>query len=268
MTMFFNGGALSVPTALTIPTPLSIGGPVEIRGTSATFSGEITFFGAGPKQIAIPGNVTFTGHFATGEVELYGGGTTNLANEFGTSTASFKVGEGTLNLKGSILGSLTVGDDSGSADAVLALSLDEASILGVHNLTLLSDAVVKMEIHSGVRRGIGDRFSVLGTVDLGDGIASLEVTDLGSTALAFGTTFTLLDFQGSGSVAGFFKDLPNLATFTVGSNQFQISYGTEDGSGTLVNPDVVLQVVPEPSSAVLIIAAGALVGGMRRRRVA
>ena len=84
-----------------------------------------------------------------------------------------------------------------------------------------------------------DKATVTGTVALSN--ANLNVS-LGSYKPAVGTSFTIIQNDGSDAVSGTFKNLANGATFTVGTKIFKINYAGGDGN------DVVLTVVSTPNS--------------------
>jgi autotransporter-associated beta strand protein len=268
--MFFNGGTLSFPSPTTVATPLSIGGVVSIVGSDAVFTGDTGLFGTAPKILNIRNNVTLTGKFGTpgnaaGDVTLLGGGTVTLANSSNQHTGQFTIAEGTLKLSGTLSGSLSVGDNSGIEDATLVLSPGAITSSGsLFGLSILSDAVLRLEIDSSLQTA--DHFVVTGPVLLGQDVAKLEITDLGSRKLPVGFQLTLID-NFSLSATGTFAGLPHLADFNVGVNVFEIDYGIAvDAMGIPINPDVVLRVVPEPGLTSLLLAAGAILAGVRSRR--
>jgi len=94
-----------------------------------------------------------------------------------------------------------------------------------------------------------------------DSGASLDIV-LGFTP-SFGETFDIINFTSGGTLSGTFAGLAEGATFTVGGQEFSITY-----QGGVSGHDVVLTAIPEPSTTVLLFAG--LAGGatlvVRRRR--
>jgi hypothetical protein len=109
-------------------------------------------------------------------------------------------------------------------------------------LTFNSDGVYVAQINSGLL--ISDLVAATGAIALGDGLATLQLSDLGAAVLPNGTNFTLM--TSTVAVTGYFDGLaPVLGVgpeIVVGSNTFQLNY----------NPtDVTLTVVPEPTAIAL-----------------
>ena len=73
-------------------------------------------------------------------------------------------------------------------------------------------------------------------------------------------TFTIIDKQSTGAVAGTFLGLPEGGTFNAGGNQFAISYVGGNGN------DVVLTVTAVPEPGVIGLAALGGIGLLARRR--
>ena len=105
-----------------------------------------------------------------------------------------------------------------------------------------------------------DTFAIAGALTLGNGVASLLGTDLGSGALSLGTVFTLATYA---SQTGTFQGLAQGADITVGNYLYQVNYGATALTLTAVSA------VPEPSVWTLL-GAGAfgLFAVVRRRRTA
>ena len=68
--------------------------------------------------------------------------------------------------------------------------------------------------------------------------ATINVGDLGSTALPLGTIFTIISNTDTPPISGRFHNLPDGGTITVGNNTFQANYEGGDGN------DLTLTVVP------------------------
>ena len=293
--MQFNDGILEAETPFTganaIPIGLSIGAGqltgAVFAGAEMEFTGTVQLFKpAGPSlqnTITVNNHVTFTGSFglSTGTgtslgVTIAGQGMLTLANasnpvsepftidgptvvlsgSLGASSVTIKAG--TLKGGGSLL-DLFVGDAANTNDAILAPG-NGIGILTTSALTLDSDATFELEINSAL--GVADKIIADGAVALGDGVATLAVSDLGTGVLPAGMSFTIIDNQSAAlGTTGFFKNRPNLSRFALGANQFEIDYET----GIDLN-DVVLRVVPEPSWPALLIWGSTLFVSRRRLR--
>ncbi len=196
------------------------------------------------------GVVRFTGD------NTYEGGTTITAGTLlidnttgsGTGTGAVGVDAGTLGGVGSASGVVTLGDGSGDDDAVLKPG-NSIGTITLGGLTTAADALIEIELNSDT--SATDQIIVNGDVTLGSGIASLSVTDSGSTELLAGTVLTLIS-NTSGTTSGYFADLTDGSELIVGVNTFLIDY--DGGAGN----DVTLTIIPEPASMLLLGAGGLL----------
>jgi autotransporter-associated beta strand protein len=122
-----------------------------------------------------------------------------------------------------------------------------------------------------------DLINLSGNLSLGSAVASLSITDIGSTAMPFGTKFTMINYGGTWDGGTFDGGYTNGKVFTVGSNLLRLLYddatgGSNSGGGALGNGSryVTLTVVPETSSLPvlaqgIIVAVGAVSNRSRRR---
>ena len=231
-----NPGKTAVIDVLNAASSLTIAG----AGTGA---GALTKIGAGALTLA--GANTFTG------------GTTVLAGtliNLGSLASGVTVLSGArLSGSGSIGGALTIGPGGDLRPSATGLP----TTMNLGSVTMNSGAFFELTLNSNTV--LADKLVVASGTDLGTGGAQLSVVDSGSTPLALGTALTIID-NGSGSTSGFFTGLSENSSFSAGANTFRINYNAGAGSN-----DVLLTVVPEPSSALLLTAALAL-GGARRRR--
>jgi hypothetical protein len=213
----------------------------------------ITFNGAGT---AVLGNTSI---FQMGPILVKSGKLLCNGGAPVFSPGAINVEAGELGGIGNIPSLLTVGNGSGTADAILSPG-DGIGTLHTAAVTLGSDAEFKFELNSTV--GTYDLLSANGTVQLGSAI--LSISDLGSTTLPLGFQFALIENTSTSATTGTFMNLPEGATVVVGSNQLAVFYDAVlDGDGA--TNDVVLKVVPEPASGALL-GVGALVAGLARRR--
>ena len=214
-----------------------------ILGGGGTGAGDLAKIG--PGVLTLAGSNTYLGG-----TTILGGTLVNL----GTIAGSVSVQTGArLSGGGSIIGALTVGPGGHLHPA-------EASTPRTMNLgsvTLSSGAFFELTLNSSTV--LADKLLVSSGTDLGTGGAQLTVQDFGSAVLAQNTVFTIID-NDSGPLSGFFNGLPEGASVAAGANVFRINYNAGTGAN-----DVLLTVVPEPSSALLLTAALAL-GGARRMR--
>ena len=231
-----NGGKTAVIDVSTAATNLTVAG-------AGTGSGALAK--NGPGTLTLSGASTFTGG-----TTVAGGVLINIGSLTGNVTV---LSGARLSGGGSISGALTVASGGDLRPAATGLP----TTVNLGSVTMNVGALFELTLNSN--SGLADKLVVASGTNLGPGGAQLTVQDLGSAILAPGTFYTIIDNL-SGSTSGFFNSLPEASSFSAGANTFRINYNTGSGSN-----DVVLTVVPEPSSALLLTAALAL-GGARRRR--
>lgn len=197
------------------------------------------------------------------------GAGTLLLNYANTYSGPTVVEEGTLVLSGSISGSATINGGtltgSGSARAVtINAGGTLAPGVGIGTLTTQSVAfnggTLAIEINSSTL--LRDTLAVVGDITLGATPVTLNITDLGGSAISGGTRLTLLTYTGTWdgqtfSWAG--SPLLDDELFTVGLNSFRMDYGDT------ANKSFSIVVVPEPASWI-VFGAAALIASSRRRR--
>jgi parallel beta-helix repeat protein len=103
-------------------------------------------------------------------------------------------------------------------------------IINSGNLTLTSGSTVNIELNGPTPGTQHDQLNVTGTVNLGG--ASLNVTT--GYAVPNGTSFVIVNNDGTDAVTGTFAGLPQNATFNVSGTTFQINYAGGSNSNDVV----------------------------------
>ncbi len=224
-----NPGAMYSATSTTTVK----GGTLLVLANGATGSSAVTVTGAS----AILGGT----NTINGSVTLASGGTLAPGGAFNTTTGAATSPIGSI-------GQLTLANGlTAAAGTTLALDINSAGTFS-----------------SGL--GTADLiFVTSGSVILGS--ATLSVQDLGSTVLASGEYFDLVNYA-TGSLTGIFSGLAQGAQITIGQNIYSIDYARADAGGT---SDIALEwvsaaAVPEPSTwAMMFGGLFALIAYNRRR---
>lgn len=222
-------------------------GIVALAGSSNTYSGATT---------VSAGTLLVNGALASGGGAVAVGNTATLGGS-GSISRVINVNSG---------GTLSPGDMSGGTSLTGILTANA-------NVTLTDGSAFRASL-AGTTAGLQHDQLIVG----GSGTFSLTgsnnlVLDLTYTPVV-GDKFTLVDVAGTSTLntVGVFEQLNGVTTdlsqgaiFTLGGNQFQISYSAEGTTFSGAGNNVMLQVVPEPGSALL---AGfglcALLAGSRR----
>ena len=162
----------------------------------------------------------------------------------GTGPGNVLVNGGTLGGTGSIAGSVTVSSGSLSPGASI-------NVLGIGGSLSFTGGAFDYEINSNT--ATADLNNVTGNLSLSS--VALNATDLGSSLLALGTKFTLINYGGTWD-GGIFTGLPDHSTtLVIGSNRFAIEYadttgGSNFGGGSVGGGShyVTITAVPESSA--------------------
>ena len=203
---------------------LSIGN----NNLSSTFSGVLQESGglnkAGTGTLTLAGANTYTGTttVAAGTLRV------NNATGSGTGSGPVKVEAGTLGGKGTIAGPVTIGTSSGTG-AVLAPSVGvgQLAILTLQQgLTFKADGSYSCKLNTNNTRA--DQV-VANRMNIRSG-AQFSFQSLGNRRLPIGTIFTAMSNTSTNPITGTFANLPDNSTFTVGRNNFQVSYSGGDGN--------------------------------------
>lgn len=198
------------------------------------------------------------------------GAGTLVLNHANTYLGQTVIDEGSLILNGSLAGATVIngGTLTGAGNA-RQVSVNAGGTLapGVGIGTLSSESVtfnggtLAIEINSST---LGrDTLAIIGSLILGGAPVSLNVTDLGNSGLAGGTSLTLLTYTGTWD-GGLFSvngsPLLDEQAFTVGMNSFRMDYGDASTKSFRI------VAVPEARASVLLGLSAAFLGSFRRRR--
>jgi hypothetical protein len=263
--------------------PITVGqwdnsnGQLNVSGTGQVLTGGNLNLGSGRIEGQSRGTLTQTGGIVTvnGDVQIASGnasqtGIYNLQGgilDLTGGTVNTGLGNGTFNMTGGELrNAITIAGNSATAPTNpgafvqaggrLVAGADStpgglSNIFG--NYSLLAPGSVRLDISGGV----ADRLSVLGTVSLA---GTLELSASGITT--FPQNFTILDNDGTDPIVGTFSNAPNDILFDQGAYRWRVNYVGGDGNDAVLT---LVGLVPEPSTAALLIAA-AVFGFNRRQR--
>ena len=208
----------------------SFSGVIQDGGINPGAGGSLTKQGRG--TLTLTGANTYTG---TTTVNT---GTFKVSNTFGsgTGTGAVNVNAGTLGGTGIIAGATTIGTGSGTG-AFLAPSAGsnvQATLTIQSPLTFKADATYTYKLNT--RNASGDQVIANGvTIESG---AQFSFVPALNKRLTVGTVFIVINNSSGSPIAGVFPNLPDHSTFTVGRNNYQVSYEGGDGN------DLTLTVVP------------------------
>ena len=133
---------------------------------------------------------------------------------------------------------LSVGADCILSPAGLSAGDGTGSTLVVtQSLVMHANSIYRVNLNGPIVQ-VYDQVDVLGTVNLGAGVANLDV-QFGFTPLE-GQTFIILDNDGADAITGTFAGKPQGAIFTAGGQRLQISYTGGTGNDialTVLGPE-------------------------------
>lgn len=265
----FNIGGLSGNAAIKLTDTASNSVQVNVggNGQATTYSGVLTGGGSlkkvGSGTLNVSGSNTYGIAGQTSTTVSDGTLLINNTSGSGTGIGNVLVTGGTLGGTGTVGGSVTVNGGTlspGNSPGVLTLGGDLLLLTGKY----------KYEVDSAPST-TADLVNVTGDLIIGPGSVTLAASDLGSSLLAMGTKFSLINYGGDWN-GGIFDGLPNYSTsLVIGSNRFAIRYddtsgGSNFGGGSLGlgSHYVTITAVPEGSSFLIFGLGGIFAVAIRR----
>lgn len=200
----------------------SFSGTMQDGGGSGGTGGSFTKIGTG--TLTLSGANIYTGGTTLSEGALV----INNTIGSGTGDGAVQVNQGTLAGSGTVSGAVTVGT-GGGLGAFLApgKGASTATTFTIQSaLTFKADAIYTCSVNT--RRVEADQVIANGvTIENG---AQFKFASVGNKTLTPGTVFIVISNTFSDPIAGNFANLPDDSTFTVGPNNFQVSYEGGDGN--------------------------------------
>lgn len=284
-TLFYNANTGSAAASWEIGAGASASARYMAAGTDLTyklgsFSGSTGFL---ENLGAASGNTTFEiGALNTDSV--FGG----VIRDNGGTVAIKKVGTGILSLTGSnshtgattiaagtlqVTGSITGSPITASGGTLTGIGFISSPVtvaaggflvpgengIGTLNTGTLNFTGGGLALEVDTTFLASDLIAVSGDLNLAGG-GTLNITGQTGTALPLGEFMMFIDYSGVWD-GGFFTGYADDSTFALGANEFRISYNGLNNDST----EVVLQVVPEPSSSLMLLGGLAALGYRRRR---
>jgi fibronectin-binding autotransporter adhesin len=238
-----SGGGASGGSVIMGSGTLTTGGNNE----AATFAGVISGTGGliknGSGVQSLSGANTYAGNTTINAGTLLVG-----VGGAGSIDSIVTVNAGTLGGSGQITKNVTIGNSSGSGDAVLAPGNSAGTLTITGSLNMLSDAKFAFELN-GIT-GTADKVAANGITINSN--AAFEFSLLGNlSGVQVEDQFTILDNTGVGNISGTFSNLTAGGTFDAGGG---LTFAVSGGSGVYGN-DLILTVttVPEPTASALVL---------------
>jgi len=200
---------------------------------------------SGSSTWTLGGNNTYTGTTAVTAGTLLVNGSLAAGSAVSANSGATLGGSGTINGTISVDGTLAPGNGVGKLTANNTVTLNNGSSLAIE----LSGTTAGTDYDQLAVTGGSSVFSLTGTNNL--------QLSLGFTPTV-GTQFTIVDIASNAvseifeSLNGVTTDLSQGAIFSFGGTQFEISYTAEGTTFAGAGNNVMLQVVPEPSTLALL----------------
>jgi fibronectin-binding autotransporter adhesin len=269
--LVLDGGTLQYTGAATTTdrlfTVTGNGGAIDASGTGAlVFSntGAVVFSGAGTTTFTLTGNSTAGNLLAPVLADSAGGATSVFKSGTGswdltginTYTGSTTVSMGTLDVDGSLAGSITVasgatlagsgGTIAGAVSVSGTLTAGNAAsptgTLTVGNLAFGASAALNVLLN-GAAPGTGyDQTTASGTINLTGAVLNISVGT--GFSPPGGTILDVLVNTSGNPITGTFIGLPQGATITTGGEQYTISYTGTSSSATGGHDVVLTRIAP------------------------
>ena len=209
-----NGGGAPVISIGALNTYSSYGGTINGNGTG------VTVVKVGTGVLEMWGNQAYVGTTTVKSGKLL----VNNNGKTGVFVSPIIIEAGALGGWGLTQQSATLGTGSG-VGAILEPGFLKIGNLSVESLTLKADATYQAELNLGT--GAGDTITSKSITLLNN--PKLELIPTAGT-LPFGTSYIIVNNTGTASIAGIFKDLPEMATIAAGGYNFRITYRGGDGN--------------------------------------
>jgi fibronectin-binding autotransporter adhesin len=253
----FSGGDFTMARPIVIDNG-SLGGSARltdfnISGTTHTYNGIISGNGSYNRSVSSgsAGTTVFNAN------NTYTGTTTvNAGTLLVNGDQSAATGAVTVNVAGTLGGTGTVGG-SVSVSGTISPGASVGTFRTISTLSIAAGGTYKFELNSNT--STADKIIAAG-VSLAS-TATISLSDLGSTALALSTSFTVIDNTSGSAISGTFSNVADGSTFTIGLNTFQANYEGGDG-----NDLVFTTVVPEPTTVGMVLLGAGLLAGVQRFR--
>jgi autotransporter-associated beta strand protein len=265
----FTGNSNANTVTIAAPTGVGHRGVLALDGTRVFDIGN----GAAAVDFAVQADIIDGTN--TGGLTKNGEGVLALEGE-GTYAGPTTVNAGTLLINGSLASAVTVngGVFGGTGTITNSVSIgnsgtlapgNSAGTISVGDLTLTGTAsTIAMEI-TGAGDGQYDQINVTGAFDLG-GNGKIELTLDGYVPLESDIFFLVLN-DGIDPIVGTLYNIAEGETFTAGGYTWMVSYTGDSAGGTFTGGnDLALQIVPEPSSLLLLTGGLTAISFLRRRR--